>query len=154
VNFSKDWDELFGLFLTHEVNFVLVGGHAVSAHGYMRSTDDIDLFVECSTDNARKIFNALNVFFGANVGFSKELFATPNKVIMFGAKPFRVVILTSIDGVSFNEAKQGCQTFKVGTHDIPVIGINELLKNKKASGRGKDLGDLEELEKIAKLRKK
>jgi predicted nucleotidyltransferase len=144
----KDWIELVSILLDHGVRFLIIGGHAVSAHGYPRSTEDLDLFIEMSADNADRILASLNVFFGADLGFERETFVLPDKVQMIGEVPYRVDILTTIAGVQFEEAYSRRRTLPFGSVSAPYIGIDELIKNKKAAGRPKDLGDAGELERL------
>ena len=114
----------------------------------------MDFFVDTSEENAEKIILVLKDFHGSAIGFTKTDFMTADNVIMMGRPPFRIDILTGISGVSFDEAYNNSRIYDDDGLSIRCIHINELIKNKKASGRTKDLGDAEMLEKILKKRGK
>ena len=141
----SDWIEFIEAMLYEQVRFMVIGGHAVSAHGHPRYTEDLDLFVEMSDDNAERILRSLERFFGANIGFKKDDFTTPDKVVMIGEVPYRVDLLTTIAGVSFEDAYAQRKNLPFGKITAPFICVEDLLKNKKAAGRPKDLGDVGEL---------
>lgn len=129
------------------VEYMIVGGHAVAAHGVVRGTLDIDFFVRPTSDNAQRLMTALRAW-GAPVqahGVSAEDFAKPGTVYQIGLPPRRIDILTAIDGVSFDEALEDHIVATAGVTTFPVIGRRALIKNKRASGRHKDLGDIEAL---------
>jgi hypothetical protein len=152
MNLNANFIEFIDLLNKHDVKYVLVGGWAVIFEGYSRVTGDMDILVEMSEENADKIIKVLSVFWGNSIGFEKEDFLKPNNVVMMGRPPHRIDILTSIDGLSFDEVYK---TSKIYEDEIQIrcIHINELITNKKASGRLKDLADAEMLEKILKKRK-
>ena len=150
MEFCSDWNDLLCLFLKHKVNFLIVGGHAVAAHGYSRYTENLDIFVDCSESNAHKILLAFEEFYGSSAYIKKEQLVKPNKVLFVGNKPFRVDILTGIDGLAFQASFANSVKYIVGDHLVPVIALNDLITNKRASGRAKDLLDIEELKKITK----
>jgi hypothetical protein len=149
---NENFIEFISLLNKHEVKYVLVGGWVVIFEGYSRTTGDMDVFVELSDENAKKILNVIKEFMGSHLGFVKEDFLKEDNVLMIGKTPLRIDIITSIDGVSFEEAYG---TSKIYEDEIPIrcIHINELITNKKASGRLKDLADAEMLEKILKKKK-
>ena len=139
----------------YKVRYVLIGGWAVIFEGYSRNTDDMDVLIEREESNAQKMLEILKEFLGSTLGFTKEDFLTKENVIMLGRRPLRIDILTDITGVSFEEVYATSKIYE--TEDglkIRCIHINELIKNKKASGRLKDLADAEMLEKILKKRNK
>jgi hypothetical protein len=126
------------------VEYLIVGGHALSAHGVVRATLDIDILVRPSVENAERVMRALQVW-GAPVdshGVSVIDFVKPGTVYQIGLPPRRIDILTAIDGVSFDEASAQELVVTLGTLQFPVIGRGALIKNKRASGRLKDLADL------------
>jgi hypothetical protein len=152
VELGPDWTEFLELLTSHRVRFMLVGGHAVASHGEPRFTEDLDVFVAISPANARRLREVLIDFgFGDEVP-EVEAFMTEGKVWMVGRKPWRIDVLTSIDGVTFDEAWKGRSYAKFNTGRLPIIGLKELLKNKKAAGRPKDLADVAALEALAKPR--
>lgn len=134
-------------FVEAGVDFVLVGGWAVAVHGHGRGTDDMDVLISANEANAARVYSALQDF-GAPLaahGVSAGLFATEHYGYRLGRKPLLIEILTRIDGVTFDEAKRDAVIVEVGGLRIPVIGREALIANKRASGRPKDLADLEAL---------
>ena len=150
---DPDFRDMLSAFLNAKVEFLLVGGYAMSAHGINRYTRDIDLFVRASVENSRRIWLALAVFGAPKLENTPEDFAKPNMVMQFGVPPKRIDILTSIAGVDFDEAWAGRMHLPMDGLSIPVIGRKELIQNKRAAGREQDVLDVKNLEKI-KARKK
>lgn len=149
---NENFVEFIRLLDKYEVKYVLVGGWVVIFEGYSRTTNDIDFFIEMSDGNAVKVLNAIKEFFGSTIGFLKQDFLTEDNVIMLGRPPFRIDILTSISGVTFDEVYNSSRIFEDEGLKIRCIHINELIRNKKASGRLKDLADADKLEKILQKR--
>ena len=143
---QPDFKELLALFNAHKVDCIIVGGYALAFHGAPRATGDIDILVKPAPDNAKRILAALHEFGFKSVGLSAEDFEKPEKVVQLGVPPVRVDIITSLSGVSWEEACSG----KIKGHygDVPVyyIGREQFLSNKRAAGRKKDLADAEALE--------
>lgn len=104
IELNQDWTEFLSVLISRHVRFLLVGGHAVAAHAEARLTEDLDLFVDCTRANARRLREALVAFGFGTIAPPEEVLAQPNKVFMLGRKPWRIDILTSIDGVSFRKA--------------------------------------------------
>lgn len=130
------------------VEFLLIGGWALAAHGHVRGTDDLDVFVRASPKNAERLMRALRAFgapLGAH-GVDPTWFSTPGLGYRMGVKPNLIEILTTIDGVTFDEAMEDTRSIQVDGRTVSVIGRAALLKNKRASGRAKDLADVEWLE--------
>ncbi len=150
---NENFIDFISLLNKHEVKYVLVGGWVVIFEGYSRTTGDMDVFVEISEINASKILQVIKEFMGSSLGFVKEDFLKENNILMIGKTPLRIDIITTIDGVSFEEANKTSRIYTDEGTDIRCIHINELISNKKASGRLKDLADAEMLEKILKKRK-
>ena len=149
IELGRDWSEFLSALISRRVKFVLVGGHAVAAHGEPRLTEDLDVFVEPSEENGERIRAALVDFgFGDAAPLATEL-ATPGKVWMLGRKPQRIDILTQISGVTFQEAWEGRAELTFAVKPLFVIGREELIRNKRASGREKDLRDVALLEEAA-----
>ena len=144
---NDDFRDLLAALVAEHAVFLVVGAHALAAHGVPRMTRDLDILVEPSPANARRVWRALAAF-GAplnELDVKESDFATPNTVAQFGLPPYRVDIMTSISGLSFAEAWNGRledQMFGVG---VSFIGREAFIRNKRASGRKKDLGDLESL---------
>jgi len=150
---NENFVDFIVLLNKYEVKYVLVGGWAVIFEGYNRTTADIDFFVEISEDNANKILLSIKEFVGSSIGFSMDDFLSKDSVVMIGRPPFRIDILTTINGVSFEEVYRSSKVYEDDGLMIRCIHINELIRNKKATGRTKDLGDAEMLEKILNKRK-
>ena len=142
---QPDFKELLELFSAHGVEYLIIGGYALAFHGAPRYTGDIDLLVKPDLDNAQKVMNALHEFgFGA-VGLSVDDFAEPEQIIQLGVPPVRVDIVTSITGVSWEQAEANRVSGRYGGVPTFYIGREDFIKNKKASGRHKDLADIEAL---------
>ncbi len=154
IELNRDWTEFLSALIAHRVRFVLVGGHAVAGHGQPRLTEDLDVFVEPTLANARRLHDALVAFgFGAVTPVADEL-ARKDRVFMLGRKPWRIDILTGIDGVSFREAWASRVVADFRAAPLFVIGRSALLKNKRAAGRTKDLLDVALLEESKAARPK
>ena len=154
IELSRDWTEFLSALIVRRVRFVLVGGHAVAGHGEPRLTEDLDVFVDATPANARRLREALNDFgFGAIAPSVAEL-ANPDKVFMLGRKPWRIDILTGIDGVTFREAWAGRVEAEFAKKPLYVIGREALIANKRAAGRDKDLLDVALLERAPRPRRK
>ena len=151
---NENFVEFIKLLNQHNVKYVLVGGWAVIFEGYSRTTADMDFFIEREEVNAEKMINVIKEFLGSTLGFVKEDFLKADNVIMLGRAPFRIDILTDISGVLFDEAYKTSKIYEDEGLQIRCIHINQLIANKKASGRLKDLADAERLEKILKKRTK
>jgi hypothetical protein len=154
VELSRDWSEFLSVLISHRVKFVLVGGHAVAAHGEPRLTEDLDVFVEPVESNGERVRAALIDFgFGEGVPTGLELSA-PGKVWMLGRKPQRIDILTGISGLTFAEAWRSRVELEFVRKPLFVIGRAALIRNKLASAREKDLRDVAVLKELAPRRSK
>jgi len=143
---QSDFRELLELFRSHKVEYIIVGAHALAFHGAPRYTGDIDILVRPDVDNASRVMAALTEFgFGAT-GLTAADFQKPDQIIQLGFPPVRIDIITSISGVSWEEAHTGRAEGTYGPVKVCYIGRRELIKNKRATGRTKDLADAEALE--------
>ncbi|MDQ3037909.1 MAG: hypothetical protein M3Y87_36275 [Myxococcota bacterium] len=142
-----DWREFFESLLAHEVRFVTIGALAVAVHAEPRFSEDLDVLVEPSVDNAARLRAAL-VSFGFTAPPDAEVLAHPDHMLMIGRKPLRIDVLKSISGVTFEEAWRGRVEVEIDGLLLPVIGREELVRNKRAAGRNKDLRDVALLEGI------
>jgi len=142
---QRDFRELLALFNEHKVDYVIVGGYALAFHGAPRYTGDIDILIHPDTANAHRILEAIDEFGFGSVDLTAADFQKPQNVIQLGVPPVRVDIITSLTGVSWEDACTGRIQGKYG--DIPVhyIGREQFISNKRAVGRKKDLADLEAL---------
>ena len=142
---QKDFKELLELFNGHKVEYMIVGAYALAYHGAPRFTGDIDIFVKPSLDNAQRILSALSDFGFGSLNLTIDDFQNPDSVVQLGVPPVRIDIITSITGVTWQEADKGKLEGVYG--DIPVhfLGREQYIANKRAIGRKKDLADLESL---------
>lgn len=130
------------------VEYLLVGGHAVAYHGYLCPTRDMDIWVAVSDENADRLLAAVRAFFGGNMeGLSREWFLDRDNVTRFGAVPNLIEILPKVSGRDFKTAYERRVNATVDGQPVKLIGFEDLLANKKASARLKDLADIEELTK-------
>jgi hypothetical protein len=142
---NKDYREFIELLNFHKVKYLIVGGYAVTVHGYPRYTNDIDIWLWIDNENAKKIINVLNDFgFGA-LGLKDEHFLSPDRIIQLGYAPNRIDLLTGVSGIEFKDCYPNKKSYDIEGLTIDFIDIDNLRKNKKASGRHKDLDDLENL---------
>lgn len=145
---NRDWRDLFQALRDAEARFLIVGAHALAVHGIPRGTQDLDLWIDASPENARRVWTAL-LAFGAPLqplGITLEDLQKPQLVIQLGLPPNRVDLLTAITGVpSFDEAWRDRVEHKMEGALVPFLGRTALVQNKRATGRRKDLGDLEAL---------
>jgi len=142
---SSDLKEFLQLLNEEHVEYLLVGGWAVAHHGYPRFTQDMDIWVAMRQENAVRVVRALERF-GFSRGESKEaLFLEPGNIVRFGFPPSRIEIMNQISGVDFDECIKRMEMADFDGFEVPVISRNDLLSNKKASGRHKDLADIEGL---------
>jgi hypothetical protein len=149
-----DFVDLVTCLREENADFVIVGAHALAAHGLPRATGDLDVFVRPTTTNAERVYRAL-LRFGAPVqahGLSPTDFATPGSVYQMGLPPFRIDILTEISAVDFDGAVAACVDGRLGAERVRFIGIDAMIRNKRATGRTKDLADAEALEEIRDAR--
>jgi hypothetical protein len=137
-----DFKEFLKLLDAHKVEYLLIGGYAVGYYGYPRPTGDMDVWIAANDDNARKIVAAL-----AEFGFdsSVEIFRDQDCIARMGVRPFQIEILASIDGVEFDECYAARNVVRIDDVQVNLINLEHLKINKRASGRLKDLSDLENL---------
>jgi hypothetical protein len=145
---TDDWSDLLIVLLDAGARFLVVGAHAMAVHGVPRGTQDLDLWVDPAPENSDRIWQALAAF-GAPLDTIQLTVADlrqPDTVIQLGLPPRRIDLLTSISGVpDFAEAWAGRSEHLVRGRAVPFLGRAELVRNKRAVGRRKDLGDLEAL---------
>jgi len=128
-----------------KVEYLLVGGYPVSFYGYARATADIDVWIRVNKENAGRVSRALIEFGFDPANVRPELFLRKGKIFRIGLPPLRIDILTRISGVTFEKCYPERTGARIDGIQVPVIGLNDLKKNKRASGRLKDLDDLENL---------
>ena len=142
---QPDFKELLVLFNEHRVSYMIVGGYALAFHGAPRFTGDLDIFVKPDHENAQHIVAALDAFGFASLGLKATDFENPDQVIQLGVSPVRIDLITSITGVSWDEALAGRIPSTYGDVPIFYIGREQFVLNKRATGRKRDLADLEAL---------
>lgn len=128
------------------VEYLVIGGHAVAYHGYVRPTTDMDVWIALGRANAEKAVAAVKEFFGTEMsGLTPEWFLDPENVSRFGSRPFLIEILTAIDGGKFDAAFSRRIVADIDGLSVNLIALDDLKANKRASGRNKDLADLDNL---------
>jgi len=142
---QQDFKELLALFNDHRVSYMIVGGYALAFHGAPRFTGDLDIFVKPDRENAQRIVAALDAFGFASLGLTVDDFERPDQVIQLGVAPVRIDLITSITGVSWDDAYTGRVSSNFGGVPVHYIGREQFVSNKRAMGRIKDLADLEAL---------
>jgi hypothetical protein len=148
---NRDFREFVELLNSNGVRFLIVGGHAVALHGYPRFTGDLDVWVATDPENAERVTKAVSDFGFGSLKFTAQDFTRPGYAIQLGRPPYRIDILTSIDAVAFSRAYRRRRKVRAGTLTIPFIALEDLLRNKRASGRPQDLADVDKLRSARKL---
>jgi hypothetical protein len=142
---NKDFKEFIELLRSNAVEFLVVGAHALAVHGRPRYTGDIDIWVRPEPNNFARLIKALDAFGFAALGVSAEDFMAPQAMVQLGYPPARIDLLTSIDGVTFDDCFAHRLDVTIGGTLLPVISIDDLIRNKLATGRAKDLVDVQSL---------
>ena len=143
---ERDFVEMLSALDAAGAEFLVVGAHALAAHGVPRATGDLDIWVRATPENAHRVLEALRAFGASLFDLTAEDLSRPETVFQIGVAPVRIDLLTSISGVGFEEAWTGRLPVRVEGIDVAVIGRAELIRNKLATGRPKDLLDVETLE--------
>src|SRR3989338_4443077 len=142
---NEDYKERLQILLNNEVKFLVVGAYAMGAHGYPRATGDIDIWVEASLQNSKKIYKSLSEFGSPLSEVTQETFTEKGIIFQIGVAPRRIDIITYIDGVDFPSAYQEKEEIDIEKLKIPFISKENLIKNKEATGREKDKLDANSL---------
>jgi predicted nucleotidyltransferase len=142
-----DFREFLKLLNEAKVEYLLIGGYAVGYHGYPRTTADMDVWVAISPANAARLIEAFRHFGMDDPGLTADLFLHRGKIVRMGVPPMRIEVLTAIDGVAFSDCFARRETIALDGLRVNMISLADLRKNKLASGRHKDLDDLEHLPK-------
>ena len=143
--FSQDFREFIELLIKHKAEYLIVGGYAVGVHGHPRYTGDLDIWLNPNEQNAALILKAVNEFGFSSYGLTSSDFTKPGNVVQLGYPPLRIDLLTQIDGVTFEECFANKKEVSIDGLQINFIGYNDLLKNKKESGRPRDIDDIDNL---------
>jgi len=147
---AKDFEDFIKLLNKHQVEYMIVGGYALAFHGKPRYTGDIDIWIGISDTNATKLLSVIGDFGLASLGLEKEDFLKEGYITQIGRPPLRIDIMNSIDGVTFSEAFSRKEIVEINGIEMFYIGLSDFIKNKQASGRKKDLTDINELTKKKK----
>ncbi len=145
---NEDYKDMLQCLLDEKVKFLLVGAYAVAVYGYPRATKGIDFFVRAESGNASNLMRALARFGAPLIDVSAADFSAEGIVFQIGNSPRRIDILTRISGVSFEQAYANRKIVSVEGIDVPVISIEDLIANKRATGRMQDLADIEKLQSL------
>jgi hypothetical protein len=145
MELDRDFSEFIECCVDREVRFLIVGGYALAAHGHPRFTKDLDVWVWLDRGNAARLIAALDDFGFGSLGLTPADFDEPGVVVQLGHAPKRIDLLTSIDGVGFDECWADHIVLDIGGLAVPFIDVDHLIVNKRASGRLQDLADAEAL---------
>ena len=143
---NRDFRDLFAEFNAAGVEYLLVGAHALAVHGHIRATKDLDVWVRPSPQNADRVLRALRSFGAPTDKIAADDFSRPGTTLQIGVDPLRIDILTAIDGVDFDQAWRNQMTTRFADQAVNVISREDLIRNKRATGRTQDLADVEALE--------
>lgn len=139
----QDYKELLKLLNENNVEYLVVGSFALAFHGNPRNTGDIDIWIRISKENAAKTIKSFDEFGVSSIGYKKEDLLEEDTVIQIGVPPVRVYFLTSISGVNFEEAYKNKEAIIIDGNEVFYLSKSDFINNKKASGRLKDLADIE-----------
>lgn len=149
VAMHPDFKELLVELNAHRVEYLVVGAHALAAHGYVRATKDMDVWVRPEAENAKRLVQALEAFGAALHGATLQDLSGPDFVLQLGVAPIRIDVITSITGVEFDEAWSSRLQTVFGGEPVGVLSREHLIRNKSATGRPQDIADVEALRRLA-----
>ena len=144
--FNQDFSEFIESLNRNEVHYLVVGGYAVAFHGHPRYTKDIDIWIESTLENGKKIITALSEFGMGSLGLTENDFSEPDQIIQLGYPPNRIDIITTASGINFTDCYIKRNSVEINGLLVNFIDLENLKENKKASGRFQDLADLENLQ--------
>lgn len=142
---NQDFKEFIQSLNDHNVRYLIIGGYAVAFHGHPRYTKDLDVWIELGQENAANILKALAHFGFGSLGLTEDDFLEPDQIVQLGFPPSRIDILTTLEGVDFDECFASKIVTTIDNIQMNFIDLENLKKNKKATGRLQDLADLENL---------
>ncbi len=150
IELPEDFRDLLVELADSNAEFVVIGGHAVAFHGHPRATKDLDVLVRANPENAARVYAALAAFGAPLSAFevSQQDFATYAGILQIGLPPRRIDVLNSAAGINFDQAVAEGLHFELDGRRIPVIGLDALLRNKRAAGRAQGIADVEALERL------
>lgn len=144
-----DFKEFLRLLNAERIEYLLVGGYAVGFHGYPRPTGDLDIWIATDSANVDRMVAVISKFGFASAGATRELFLDPRNIVRMGVPPVRIEIMNTISGVAFAECHARRIDAVIDGVSVPIISRSDLLANKRAAGRPKDIADAEELDRPA-----
>jgi hypothetical protein len=148
MELDRDFKEFIALLNEHRVEYLIVGGYAVVAHGYNRFTGDLDVWINPTGENARKILDVLKAFGFGKLKITASDLSSKDKIIQLGYEPLRIDLLTSVEGLQFDNCYKRRSSKKADGIRIHFLGMDDLRKNKKLVGRHRDLEDYTHLKKL------
>jgi hypothetical protein len=143
MRLPRDFKEFLRLLNSKSAEYLLIGGYAVNYYGYARSTGDMDIWIARSPENFGRVAEALTEF--GFPGVTADIFDAPDRMVRMGVPPLRLKILTSISGVEFADCFARRGVAEIDGEAVPIINLEDLKRNKCASGRAKDLADLDQI---------
>jgi Nucleotidyl transferase of unknown function (DUF2204) len=151
---NRDFRDLLAVFNAHGVEYLVVGAHALAAHGHVRATKDLDVWVRPEATNAQRVLEAVRSFGAPLHDLTEADLTTPGVVYQIGVQPLRIDILTAIDGVTFDEAWPDRMHTDFADVPVAVLSKHHVIQNKRAAGRTQDLADIERLQGTVRRRRK
>ena len=145
LELPQDFKEFLSLLRVNRVEYLLIDAYAVGYHGYPRATNDLDIWIASTPENATRIITTLKEFGFGTSELTTELLLRPNNIVRLGEEPMRIEILNWASGVVFDDCYRERVIDVLDGVEVSLIGLNHLKINKRASGRLKELADLEEL---------
>ena len=145
---NPDYRDMVECLLKEGVDFMLVGGYAVALHGWPRTTFDIDFWIMANPENAKAVMRAIRAFGAPLMDLTEADFHRPGMVFQIGTEPQRIDIISAVDGLDYADASRRAVRMNVDGLEFKVISIDDLIVNKRASGRPKDVADAQALEKL------
>jgi hypothetical protein len=146
--FNRDFKDLLSSFIGADVRFMVVGAYALAYHGHVRATKALDVWVECSPANAPRVWAALADFGAALEAVTPQDFEDPRTVLQIGVTAWRIDVVCSVTGVEFGPAWERRETLQLDELLVPVIGLADIIWNKRSTGRLQDAADVEALERL------
>lgn len=142
---NQDFKDLLSALNAHGVEFLVVGAHALAAHGYVRATKDLDVWIRADPANAARLMSALQAFGAPTAAVTTQDFSFPGTTFQIGVAPVRIDILTAVDGLEFERSWRDRLEADYGGERVSILSREDLIRNKRASGRPQDLADVEAL---------
>lgn len=145
--FNQDFKEFVRLLTENQVEYLVVGGYAVTVHGYPRYTGDLDVWINPTKTNAQNVLSCINDFGFSSYGLTENDFIKEDGMVQIGYPPIRIDIINNIDGVVFEECYKNKTIIEIENFPVNFISLIDLIKNKKTTARPRDIDDIENLTK-------